>query len=310
MNESFVKEARWQLNAAHKGVRLDHFLSEMRSDLSRSFIKKCISEGQVTLDNEVLTKAGYKLKDQGLLSLTLQEPTALDVEAEDIPLDIVYEDSSLLVINKPVGLVVHPGAGNPTGTLVNALLHHCTDLSGIGGVERPGIVHRLDKDTSGLLVVAKNDKAHVSLSQQLQTRDMKRHYYALAEHSFKEHQGTIEAPIGRHPQERKKMAVVANGRFARTHWTVKDEYPGYTWLALELDTGRTHQIRVHLKHIHRPLVGDPVYGSNRKHPFKVERPLLHAFELRFFHPETQQLQTFEAPLPDDFAHILKILKAQ
>lgn len=287
--------------------RLDHYLAHALPEHSRSMVRKWIDGGHVLLNGIPVSKAGHSLRTGDQLELTLPELQALDVVAEDLPLDIVYEDSDLIVINKPVGLVVHPGAGHTSGTLVNALLHHCHDLSGIGGVERPGIVHRLDKDTSGLLVVAKNDHTHQHLSAQLQSREMKRHYYALAELNFSQDKGTIEAPIGRHPIDRQRMAVVTEGRFARTHWRIKARFQGYTWLELELDTGRTHQIRVHLKHIQHPLVGDSVYGSRRNHPFKVERPLLHAFQLVLTHPRSGQRHRFEAPLPEDMQRILTLL---
>jgi 23S rRNA pseudouridine1911/1915/1917 synthase len=293
----------------HKG-RLDQLLSSLLPELSRAYCKKLITQGQIFLNDEVVSKAGYTLKEGDLLRWEIPEPAPLDILAEAIALDIVYEDPHLLVINKPVGLVVHPGAGHTSGTLVNALLHHCSDLSGIGGVERPGIVHRLDKETSGLLVVAKHDQAHRHLSEQLQSRDMKRIYWALAETGFSEFQGVIDAPIDRHPVDRQRMAVIEDGRQARTHWVVLEALKGYTLVELQLDTGRTHQIRVHLKHIHHPIVGDKVYGSTRKHPFKVERPLLHARFLRFFHPVSGEALAFEAPVPEDFARILAIVRAR
>lgn len=288
--------------------RLDHLLNEASAAPSRSQLGKWIDEGLVRVNQQIVSKAGHKLRAGDKVEWDIPQLRSLNVAAEQISLDIVYEDADLLVINKPVGLVVHPGAGHASGTLVNALLYHCHDLSGIGGIERPGIVHRLDKDTSGLLVVAKHDQAHHSLQQQLQARRMKRCYYALAEHGFAEEQGTVEAPIGRHPVERQRMAVVPDGRFARTHWQVIKKFKEYTWLALELDTGRTHQIRVHLRHLQHPLAGDPIYGSRRKHPFKVERPLLHAYKLSFEHPVTREAMCFEAPLPADFAQVLAVLE--
>jgi len=290
--------------------RLDHLLSSLLPEFSRAYCKKLITQGHIQINGEPVSKAGQALKTGDILAWEVPEAEPLDVIAEAIDLDIVYEDSSLLVINKPVGLVVHPGAGHTSGTLVNALLHHCSDLSGIGGVERPGIVHRLDKETSGLLVVAKTDQAHRHLSEQLQSRDMKRIYWAIAELGFSETQGEVEAPIDRHPVDRQRMAVVDGGRFARTHWQVLESLKGYTLLELQLDTGRTHQIRVHLKHIQHPLVGDAVYGSSRKQPFKVERPLLHARFLRFFHPLSGEALSFEAPLPADFMRILTLLRAR
>lgn len=292
----------------HHQYRLDHVISELETDQSRSLIRKWIDEGLVKVNQQGISKAGHKLKAGDLIQWESAEIRPLEIKPENIPLDIVYEDSDLLVINKPVGMVVHPGAGHFSGTLVHALLHHCDDLSGIGGVERPGIVHRLDKETSGLLAVAKNDFTHQALQAQLQSREMKRHYYALVEYGFSDNNGTIEAAIDRHPVDRQKMAVIADGRFARTHWRVLETFDAYTWLALELDTGRTHQIRVHLKHIHRPLVGDSVYGSNRKHPFRVERPLLHAYQLVFHHPRSGEKITCLAELPADFQHILQVLR--
>lgn len=288
--------------------RLDHLLGEIGAAPSRSQLGRWIDEGLVRVNDAPVSKAGHKLRAGDKVEWEAPELKALDVAAEAIQLDIVYEDADLLVINKPVGLVVHPGAGHASGTLVNALLHHCDDLSGIGGIERPGIVHRLDKDTSGLLAVAKHDRAHHALQAQLQSRRMKRCYYALAEQGFAQDEGVVEAPIGRHPVDRQRMAVVSDGRFARTHWRVVRRFGDYTWLALELDTGRTHQIRVHLRHIHHPLVGDAVYGSKRRHPFKVERPLLHAYQLSFSHPRTEVALSFEAPLPADFAQVLASLE--
>ncbi len=303
--------SQYLVTETHNKQRLDHVLNEIlgqqENSPSRSLLRKWIDEGCVRVNDEAISKAGYKLKTGDQLSWDIPEVKTLEITAEDIALDIVYEDADLLVINKPVGMVVHPGAGHGSGTLVNALLHHCQDLSGIGGVERPGIVHRLDKETSGLLAVAKNDMAHQALQQQLQARVMKRCYYALAEQGFRDDQGSIEAPIDRHPIERQRMAVVEGGRFARTHWQVVKRFEGYTWLALELDTGRTHQIRVHLRHVHHPIVGDSVYGTKRKHAFKVERPLLHAYRLSFRHPRTDLEISLEAPLPEDFSRILEIL---
>ena len=293
----------------HKN-RLDQYLLQLEPAWSRAYGQKLIIQGHVRLNGQPVAKAGQTLRAGDHLSWELPALTPTTIQPEAIALEIVYEDTHLLVINKPVGLVVHPGAGQPSGTLVNALLHHCHDLSGIGGVERPGIVHRLDKDTSGLLVVAKHDQAHRHLSEQLQARTMKRIYWALAEQGFSESSGTIEAPIDRHPVDRQRMAVVEGGRFARTHWQVLEPFSGYTLLELSLDTGRTHQIRVHLKHIQRPLLGDPVYGSQRKQPFKVERPMLHARFLHFLHPEDLRPLRFSAPLPADFERVLAILRGR
>lgn len=289
-------------------ARVDQVLSEHYPQHSRSLIRKWLDQGMVTINDAPVSKAGQKLKTGDILAWQPPEIHKSDkILPEDIPLDICFEDEHVLVVNKPVGMVVHPAPGHYSGTLVNALLHHCSFLSGIGGVERPGIVHRLDRETSGLIAIAKTDQAHQNLSAQLQARTMKRHYDAIAEQNFGEETGSIEAPIARHPIKRQQMAIVENGRYARTHWHIKGHYNGYTWLGLELDTGRTHQIRVHLKSIHHPLVGDDVYGSKRKHPFKVDRPMLHASQLQFLHPVTDEPQQFEAAVPADFQRILDIL---
>ncbi len=296
------------ISEAYHHARVDQVLCEQHPEHSRSLIRKWLDQGQVWLNDETVTKAGQKLKAGDVLRW---QPPAIQksdkIMPEAIPLDIRFEDEHVLVVNKPVGMVVHPAPGHYQGTLVNGLLYHCSFLSGIGGVERPGIVHRLDRETSGLLAVAKTDQAHQNLSAQLQSRTMKRHYDAIAEQNFSQSEGTIEAPIARHPVKRQQMAIVEGGRFARTHWHVKHAFHGYTWLGLELDTGRTHQIRVHLKSIHHPLVGDAVYGSKRKHPFKVDRPMLHASRLQFLHPLTQEPLSFEVPVPADFQRILDLL---
>lgn len=303
-----------EITATEKN-RLDRLLLAHCPDESRASIQRWIEKEHVQVNGHIASKSGHKIRAGDLISWEVPEVVAWEgVAAENIPLDICYEDNYLLVINKAVGMVVHPGAGNAQGTLVNALLHHCEKLSGIGGVERPGIVHRLDKETSGLLVVAKDDACHRNLSAQLQSREMKRSYYALCEQNLGDDTGIIEAPIDRHPKQRQQMAVVKGGRYARTHWQVKERYgsgnKAYTWLELELDTGRTHQIRVHLKHIKHPLVGDPVYGSQRKHPFHVQRPLLHAWRLKFRHPHTEEALCFTAELPQDFRQVLESLQSR
>lgn len=304
--ESDPPEA-WVVEPEAKSERLDQWLHLQYPDLSRNFLQKCIGEGQVCINGKVVTKNGFKLTGGETVQILFSAPEPLDVLPEDIPLDIVYQDDSLLVINKPAGLVVHPGAGHSHGTLVNALLFYCHDLSGIGGVERPGIVHRLDKDTTGLLVVAKNDQAHQSLTAQIKSRTMQRRYLALIPYSLPETTGSIEAPIGRHLTDRKRMAVVADGRWARTHWEGLRYFKGYTLVSLKLDTGRTHQIRVHLNYLQRPIVGDQLYGDVVKHPFATRRPLLHACALNFLHPMTGEPLAFSAPLPDDFQAILERL---
>lgn len=304
-----------EIIAQEDKMRLDRFLLKHCPDESRANIQRWIEQELVQVNGQSAQKSGHKIRAGDHILWRVPENKPLEgVLPEEIALDICYEDAHLLVINKAVGMVVHPGAGHSQGTLVNALLHHCEQLSGIGGVERPGIVHRLDKDTSGLLVVAKDDISHRRLSAQLQSREMKRSYYALCEQNMSEDSGTIEAPIDRHPKQRQQMAVVKGGRFARTHWRVCERFQlgthFYTWLQLDLDTGRTHQIRVHLKHIKHPLVGDPVYGSKRKHPFKVQRPLLHAWRLKFRHPHTEEALSFEAELPSDFQRVLESLSSR
>jgi len=289
------------------GRRLDVFLSAENPDLSRSHIQKLISREMVTV-NEQPVKANYRVRAGDRVRLCLPPPREPVVEAEDIPLDIYYQDGDLVVVNKPRGMVVHPAEGNYSGTLVNALLHHCRDLSGINGVLRPGIVHRLDKDTSGLLVAAKNDAAHLELARQLKERLVTRRYLALAHGNFKEDAGTVDAPIGRHPRDRQRMAVVARGgRAAVTHYRVKRRFGQYTLLELKLETGRTHQIRVHLTYLGHPLVGDLKYGPPKPH-FGLNGQFLHAFLLGFTHPRTGAYMEFSAPLPEVLQQVLDALE--
>jgi ribosomal large subunit pseudouridine synthase D (EC 5.4.99.-) len=281
-----------------EGIRIDKFLSENLENKSRSYIQGLIDEGQVTVNGKVV-KSNYKLKNDDKIALIVPEPKELSVEAENIPLDIIYEDSDVLVVNKPQGMVVHPAAGNYTGTLVNALLYHCDDLSGINGVIRPGIVHRIDKDTSGILVVAKNDRAHNKLAEQLKDHSMTRVYTALVEGVLKADEGTIDAPLDRNLVDRKKIAVVKEGRRAVTHYRVIERFKNSTFVECRLETGRTHQIRVHMAHIGHPLMGDPVYGYKRQR-FSAEGQLLHAKILGFVHPSTNEYMEFESPLPNYF----------
>ena len=298
-------------NACDVGKRLDQFAAE-ESDLTRSAVTRLIENGAVLVNGKP-TEKKYRVQEGDQIEII--PPALHNAEAipQDIPLDIVYEDPDLIVINKPVGMVVHPAAGNPDGTLVNALLYHCgTSLSGIGGVIRPGIVHRIDKDTSGLLVVAKNDAAHLALASQLKGHHIRRTYYAIAIGNFKEESGTVDAPIGRHPVDRKRMAVIRNtdlkSREAVTHWHVlaRGEADGqyFSLLRCELETGRTHQIRVHMASIGHPLLGDPIYGGSNTRFQAVHRKsdviqgqCLHAGELTFIHPRTDQMMHFSAPLP-------------
>ncbi len=284
------------------GRRIDVLLAEV-SGMTRSRIASLMEEGQVTVDGKAETKTSAKPKAHQLVRLTVPAPKPAIPQAEDIPLTILYEDSDLAVVVKPCGMVVHPAAGNEDGTLVNALLHHLDSLGGIGGELRPGIVHRLDKDTSGLLLVAKNDGAQLALSQQLQGRMMEKHYRALVDGGFKEDSGRIEAAIARSKKDRKKMAVDPEGREAITEWTVLASGRGVTLLDVHILTGRTHQIRVHMKHIGHPVCGDPIYGSPKG--AKVPRLMLHAYSLSFTHPSTGERMTFTAPLPEEFIRGLR-----
>lgn len=284
------------------GKRLDLFLSSYFQQWTRSHIQKLIKDGYITVNGQSI-KSGYKLKLGDRIKVIEPEPRPVDVQAQDIPLDILYEDEDIIVINKPQGMVVHPAAGNYNSTLVNALLHHCRDLSGINGEMRPGIVHRIDKDTSGVLVVAKNDRSHVNLAQQIKDKTAVRKYIALVEGDIKEDAGTIDAPIGRHPVYRKKMAVVPGGRRAVTHFKVLERFGRYTLIEARLETGRTHQIRVHMAYIGHPVVGDPVYGYKRQ-SFNLNGQLLHAQCLGFKHPRTGRYMEFCAPLPDYFTDVI------
>ena len=284
------------------GRRLDVLLSE-QSGLTRSRIASLMEEGRVTVDGTVVTKAGLKAKAGQTVTLTIPAPKPAVPEAQDIPLTILYEDVDLAVVVKPCGMVVHPAAGNEDGTLVNALLHHLDSLGGIGGELRPGIVHRLDKDTSGLLLVAKNDASQLALSEQLSARSMEEHYRALVEGNLREDSGRIEAAIARSKKDRKKMAVDEEGREAITEWTVLQRGNGVTLLDVHILTGRTHQIRVHTKHIGHPVCGDPIYGSPKG--AKVSRLMLHAYSLTFTHPRTGERMTFTADLPEEFIRSMR-----
>lgn len=290
-----------------KNVRADVFVSENEEDISRSFAGRLFSEGLAKVNGRA-AKPSLKLKEDDVITFTLPEPEAIDAVPEDILLDIVYEDDSVLVINKPRGMVVHPAVGNERGTVVNAALFHCQgSLSGINGSVRPGIVHRIDKDTTGLLVIAKNDRAHKSLTDQLADRSLSRVYYALVNGNIKEDGGTVDAPIGRSPKDRKKMAVVPDGRSAVTDFEVIERFGAYTLVRCKLRTGRTHQIRVHMKHIGHSVVGDKAYGIKNER-FALAGQLLHAKEISFIHPETGEKVTFSCPLPEDFAAVLEVLR--
>lgn len=283
--------------------RADAALSAALDGLTRSAAQKWLEEGRVTLDGRPLKK-NARLQPGDTLLITPPQPQAIDLVPQDIPLDVAYEDGDVIVVNKPVGMVVHPAPGHPDGTLVNALLYHCGNtLSGINGELRPGIVHRIDRDTSGLIIAAKNDRAHLSLAAQLQDHSLFRLYHAVAAGGFREDSGTVSAPIARHRADRKRMAVVPDGREAVTHWQVVDSQKGLTHLTCRLETGRTHQIRVHLAHLGHPLLGDTVYGGKKPVP-GLAGQCLHAAQLTFTHPSTGERLTVEAPLPDWFTAVL------
>ena len=296
-----------RLTADRAGERLDAFLARSLPDLTRSAAQRLLEEGAVTLGGKP-AKKNAKTAPGDVVEVALPDPRPVEVVPQDIPLDVVYEDEHIIVVNKPVGLVVHPAPGHPDGTLVNALLYHCgTSLSGINGEVRPGIVHRIDRDTSGLIIAAKNDRAHLALSAQLQDHSLARVYEAVVVGSLREDDGTVDAPIGRHPVDRKKMAIVpGTGRPAVTHWRVLGRYPGYTHVECRLETGRTHQIRVHMASIGHPLLGDTVYGSKKPWP-GLAGQCLHARKLRFVHPVTGEAVELECPLPDWFERVLRQL---
>lgn len=292
---------------ADKSERLDVFLSE-KLDKTRSAVKKLVDDGEITVNGNKV-KAGRTLKIGEEISVDIPDPVKLDLEAENIPLDIIYQDKDIAIINKPQGMTVHAGNGTHGSTLVNALLYHLDSLSGINGVIRPGIVHRIDKDTSGLLVVAKNDAAHLSLSEQIKNKTCHRIYLALLEGTVKQNDGIIDTFIGRSDKNRTMMAVKDSGRRAVTHFKVLKRYKEFTFAEFKLETGRTHQIRVHCKYIGHPIVGDPVYGYE-KQKFKLNGQLLHAWKLELTHPFTGERMSFEAPLPDYFQAVLQKLDKQ
>lgn len=301
-----MENFKFQISEEHNGKRIDKYLSSVLDGKSRSYIQGVIDEEKVNVNGKIV-KSNYKLKTKDVVDLEIPEPTELKVTPENIPLDILYEDKDVIVVNKPQGMVVHPAPGAYDGTMVNALLYHCKDLSGINGIIRPGIVHRIDKDTSGILVVAKNDNAHNILAEQLKDHSMTREYYALVEGVIKEDEGTINRPLARHPKERIKIAVVEGGREAITHFSVIERFKENTLVRCILETGRTHQIRVHMAYIGHPLVGDPVYGY-KKQKFKLQGQMLHAKVLGFIHPSTKEYIRFESPLPDYFEDVLNKLR--
>ena len=294
------------INEETKNIRLDKVIAIIDKDLSRSMIQKMLEDGKILVNNNK-EKASYKTKLGDNIKVEEIIPKQIELKAQDIPVEIIYEDNDIIVVNKPKGMVVHPANGNPDGTLVNAIMNICKDsLSGIGGEIRPGIVHRLDKDTSGLLIVAKNDKAHINLSEQIKNREITKKYIALVRGVIKENEATIDMPIARSDKDRKKMAVKKTGKKAVTHFKVIKRYKDYTLLDIKIDTGRTHQIRVHMAEIGYPVVGDIVY-SNGKNPFGVVGQMLHEKSLDFVHPITGEKLHLEAPIPEYFENILSEL---
>lgn len=302
-----MEKLSFNINSEEEGQRIDKYLSTMIEGKSRSFVQGLIDEKKVKANNKVI-KSNYKLKKGDFIEVEVPEPVELNVSAEEMNLDIVYEDEDVLVVNKEKGIVVHPAPGNYTGTLVNGILHHCSDLSGINGVIRPGIVHRIDKDTSGILVIAKNDEAHNDLAAQFKEHSIKREYYALVEGKFSKVEGTVDKPISRDKKERIKMAINSDGKRAVTHYEVLEQYnKGVSLVKCTLETGRTHQIRVHMASIGHPLVGDLVYGYKRQ-KFNIEGQALHAKTLGFIHPRTKEYMEFTSELPNYFKELLEKLR--
>lgn len=298
----------YELTADESGERIDKFLSRNYENLSRSYIQKLLKDGNIIV-NKLAVKANYKIASGDVIHIRIPESEPLDILPEDIPLDILYEDSDILIVNKPKGMVVHPSPGHYTHTLVNAVLYHCGgNLSGINGVIRPGIVHRIDMNTTGSLLICKNDRAHQILAEQLKEHSITRRYHAIVHGNIKEDSGTVDAPIGRHPADRKKMSTKSqHGRHAVTHYRVLERFGSYTYIECELETGRTHQIRVHMSSIGHPILGDDVYGPARC-PFKLEGQTLHAKTLGIIHPSTKEYMEFDAPLPQYFQNLLTMLR--
>ncbi|MDO4545139.1 MAG: RluA family pseudouridine synthase [Bacillota bacterium] len=306
-----LEKIELNIDETMQGTRLDLVLSVALEDFSRSFIQKLFEKGSISVNGQICREKKRKASLGDVVTVDVPVPERLTLEAEDIPLVIVYEDEDLLVVDKPAGMVVHPAPGNDSGTLVNALMHHCGEnLSSINGVIRPGIVHRIDKDTSGLLMVAKNDKAHASLSQQLAEHSITRRYKAIVYSNIKEEEGTINQPIGRDPRNRLRNAVTdINSREAITHYKVLERFGGFTFIEAKLETGRTHQIRVHMAYIKHPLLGDELYGP-AKNKQGAKRQMLHAGLLGFVHPSSGEYLEFESPLPEDFEKVLEKLRPQ
>ena len=290
-----------------EGERIDSFLRR-KTELSRSRISDLILEGALSVNGIVQYKPSFKVDAGQCVELRVPQSRPVNIEPQDIPIDILYQDSDIAIINKPCGMVVHPAAGNEDRTLVNAILYHIHDLSGIGGEMRPGIVHRLDKDTSGLILIAKNDKAHTAMSEQFKSRSMEKHYRAVACGHFSDESGFIDAPIARHPVDRKKMAIVQGGKPSQTEWHVLEGLKGATYLDVHLLTGRTHQIRVHMQSIGHPLLGDRIYAPNLKNAVHIPRLMLHAYSLAFDHPISGKRMQIEAPIPEKFEQTLQKLR--
>ena len=302
-----MEPIRLRASEESKNQRLDAFLASSLDGLTRSQATRLIESGEVAVNGRAVGKS-YKLAGGEDIAVTLPEPEPVEAVPQDIPLDVVYEDADVIVVNKPSGMVVHPAPGHPDGTLVNALLYHCAGtLSGIGGALRPGIVHRIDRDTSGLIIAAKNDAAHQYLSAQLADHTLARTYECIVVGALREDRGTVDAPIARHPTGRKRMAVVAGGREAVTHWEVIARYPGYTHVRCRLETGRTHQIRVHMAYIGHPILGDTVYGAKKEVP-GLTGQCLHAVGLRFLHPRTHEVVELSCPLPEEFTRMLQKIR--
>jgi 23S rRNA pseudouridine1911/1915/1917 synthase len=303
-----MNEIVFDVSPEMEGERIDKCISSYMADLSRSYIQKIIKDGNVFV-NDMAVKANYKCRFDDKIRFILPKAVEPDIPPQNIPLDIIYEDSDILIVNKPKNMVVHPAPGHYEGTLVNAIMYHCKDgLSGINGVMRPGIVHRIDKDTTGSLIVCKNDETHRAIADMLKTHDITRKYRAIVYGNIKEDEGVVDAPIGRHPNDRKKMAVnEKNGKRAVTHYRVLERFGDYTYIECELETGRTHQIRVHMASIGHPLLGDEVYSKN-KSKFKLEGQVLHAMTIGFVHPRSKEYMEFNAELPEYFERLLEILR--
>ncbi|MCM3256442.1 RluA family pseudouridine synthase [Paenibacillus lautus] len=308
-NGQETEASEWTVDADAAKTRIDKYITEnLGEDVSRSQVQLWIADGHVSV-NDGPIKSNYKVSQGDRIVLKVPEPSAVEIVPEDIPLEIAFEDGDVIVVNKPRGMVVHPAPGHSSGTLVNALMFHCKDLSGINGELRPGIVHRIDKDTTGLIMAAKNDKAHASLAAQLKEHSVNRRYLALVHGNISHDQGTIDAPIGRDAQDRKLYTVTdRNSKHAVTHFTVVERFGDYSLLELKLETGRTHQIRVHMKYIGHPLVGDPVYGKSKG--IKLNGQALHAAVLGFVHPSTGEYMEFSAPMPSDMNELLTILRGR